>query len=138
MLPYKCHPRLKHTIMLITSQLRLNGLSMSTIKRYLASICNLLINNSFQDVNIDSPQVELVIRGIKRLKRMLATQKVRLPITPEILGALKRVWSTNTRDNHMLWATACLGFFGFLRCVWFTTSTVLAFDPSKHLAFRDV
>ena len=100
--------------MLITSQLGLNGLSMSTIKSYLASICNLLNNNGCQDINIYSPQVELVIRGIKRLKRMSATQKVRLPITPETLGALKRVWSTNTRDNHMLWVTACLGFFGFL------------------------
>ena len=124
--------------MLITSQLGLNGLSMSTIKSYLASICNLLINNGFQDVNIYSPQLELVIQGIKRLKRMSTTQKVRLPITPEISGALKRVWSTNTRDSHMLGATACLGSFGFLRWVVFTTSTVLAFDPSKHLAFGDV
>ena len=100
--------------MLITSQLGLNGLSMSTIKSYLASICNLLINNGFQEVNIYSPQVQLVIRGIKHLKGTSVVQKVRLPITPEILGALKSVWSSNTSDNHMLWATARLGFFGFL------------------------
>ena len=82
--------------MLITSQLGLNGLSMSTIKSYLVSICNLLINNSFQDVNIYSPQVELVIQGIKCLKRMSATQKVWLTITPLLL------WLPTMRAVHHL------------------------------------
>lgn len=37
----------------------------STIKSYLASICNLLITNGFQNIAIYSPRVELTLIGIK-------------------------------------------------------------------------
>ena len=134
-------PPSEHTILLFISQLGLEGLSLSTIKSYLAAIRNLLINGGFPNHQLYTPRVELVIRGIKRSKVYSKNAKrSRLPITPAILSQLKRAWSSHpiSSDCRMLWAAACTGFFGFLRCAEFTVPSVTSFDPCKHLTLDDV
>ena len=63
-----------------------------------------------------------------------------LPITPSILGKLKKVWSSGHQltDYRMLWAAVWLAFFGFLRCAEFTVLSLAAYDPSVHLSLDDV
>ena len=134
-------PPSEHTILLFISQLGLEGLSLSTIKSYLAAIRNLLINGGFPNHQRYTPRVELVIRGIKCSKVYSKDAKrSRLPITPAILSQLKRAWSSHpiSSDSRMLWAAACTGFFGFLRCAEFTVPSVTSFDPCKHLTLDDV
>ena len=131
-------PPTEHTLLLFISQLGLDNLSPSTIKNYLAAIRNLLIHAGIPNHQLYTPRVELVLRGIKRCK--VGAIKSRLPITPIVLSHLKVAWSTHpiSQDCRMLWAAACTGFFGFLRCAEFTVPSVTAFDPCKHLTLDDV
>jgi len=52
------------------------------------------------------------MKGIKRLTK--CPKRRRLPITPDILLKLKQVWqpSSDSHDTSMLWATACMCYFG--------------------------
>ena len=88
--------------MLFISQLGMESLSVTTIKSYLASIPNLLINNSFQDVNIYSPQAELVLRGIKHLKGTLANCMLLAAACPGV--DLKWLW----QQDHFTTFRGCI------------------------------
>ena len=63
------------------------------------------------------PWLHYVTRGIRR-SHAGVPKRIRLPISKEIMLKLREVWSslTDTFTARMLWAAACLGFFGFMRC----------------------
>ena len=62
------------------------------------------------------PYLQYVLRGIKRSAGSSNAARSRLPITPDILCRLRSVWvPNNSFSNLLLWTTACLAFFGFMR-----------------------
>ena len=66
--------------------------------------------------------------------------RTRLLITPTILNMLKAQWSSRVSDSDvvMLWATCCVGYFGFMRAGEFIVKNTGEFDQASALILEDV
>lgn len=98
--------------MLFVAYLYNEKLAPSTIKTYLAAVRHEQISIGLGNPQIaQMPQLEYVIRGVKRLAKQSSCK--RLLITPTILHQLKIVWAKDAgnRDMKMLWVASCLCFF---------------------------
>ena len=86
----------------------------------------------------DMPQLEYVIKGIKRC--IGQQTRTRLPITPGLMRKLKGYCRTNYTDQDyiMLWAAACMCFFGFMRAGKLVVPSDSGFNPLCHLAAGNV
>ena len=117
-----------------------DGLSPGTIKSYLSAARYTQIPLGFGDPNIATmPQLEFIVKGLKK-KTAVGQSRSRLPITPEILQALKRIWEAESERSTavMLWAVACMCFFGFLRSGKIVVPSDREYDPSVRLSYGDV
>ena len=63
------------------------GLKHQSIKCYLSALRHAQIANGFPDprIGLDHPQLDYILRGIKRSQASAASSHIGLPITPEIL-----------------------------------------------------
>ena len=110
-----------------------------TIKSYLAAVRHAQISLGLGDPKMcDIPQLKYVIKGIKRYTGQQT--RTRLPITPDLMRNLRCYWRSNhtERDYIMLWAAACMCFFGFVRAGELVVLSDSDFDPLSHLAAGDV
>ena len=108
-----------------------------SIKCYLSAARRLQVMSGQGDPFREKmPLLEYVLRGIKseQAKKSPTSQRVRLPITPEVLLQMRHVWERNSRepDNIMLWATCTTCFFGFLRSGEIAVPSRHEFDPGAH------
>ena len=111
----------------------------STIRTYLSGICHLHILFGFVNPLATTPRLDLVLKGIQRIKPQQS--QPRLPITPAILlkiqSGLSKIVLADF-NKTLLWAACQSAFFAFLCCSEFTTPSLRAYQPNKHLSVGDV
>lgn len=84
-------PTIRKSALPFRSLLHKEGLSPGTVKNYFSAVHHILISLGLGDPRVgEMPQLENVIKEIKR--RAKGGMCTRLPITPEHLLALKKVW----------------------------------------------
>ena len=86
-------------------------------------------------------RLEQVLRVIKSTQaKKQGKGMTRLPMSIEILGKMKAAWQEMASpDAEILWASAALCFFGFLRSGVLTVPSKSAYyDEGAHLNFHDI
>ena len=118
------------------------GLAPKSIKGYLSAARHLQISMHLPEPKMgDMARLEQVLKGTKKDHAKKSPGRAeRLPITPELLLKMKRVWEKNPKDfdSVMMWAACCTCFFGFLRSGEISVPSEAAYDKGTHLNFADV
>ena len=135
-------PTSEYILLLFAAYLALSRLAYTSIKVYFSSIGNWHTScgqhNAFHLAL--TPRLEQVLRGIKKEQGRTRPQRVRLPITTQIMTQIYSVLekSPTAYQSIMLWAACRTAFFGFLRVGEMTVPSQEAFDSSVHLSIEDV
>ena len=137
-LPY---PTSEEKLSQFVAFLFLGGLAAGTVKSYLSAIRHAQIGLGLGDPKIpEMPRLEYIVKGFHRRMAANGGARPRLPITPAILRSLKMVWvrESDSFNASMLWAAACLCFFGVLRSGEIVVPSDSAFDEAIHLCVGDI
>ena len=91
--------------------------SAASIDTYLAAVHAYHIRLGHPFLPDPAPQLELVLRGVKRLNGLHARPQ-RLPITGPVMRQIKQALASlplSHFDQHLFWAAFTRAYFGFLR-----------------------
>ena len=108
----------------------------SSVKVYLSAVRSLHIEQSLPDPLLTCPQLQRVLRRVKRSQGSQAAQ--RLPTTDSLLLVIYRALDLKVFDHCTFWAACMLGYFGFLRSAEFTVPNLASFSPAIHLSVADI
>ena len=116
------------------------GLSAATIKTYLSGVRQMQIAGGYADPHINlMPRLRQILKGVDVTRaKQGSNRRPWLPITPNVLRRIKRVWASPTHSHKLLWLACLIAFFGFCRSGEITIPQKGAYDPKVHLSFRDV
>ena len=134
------YPVIESSLSYFVAYLYKERLSAGMIKSYLAAVRHSQIARGLEDPNISwMPRLEYTVKGVKR-KVTSMSASTRLPVTSDILRAMKGVWQSAPNGNKtlMLWAAACTCFFGFLKSGEVVIPSDTDYNPASHLSFGDV
>lgn len=132
-------PAKEKSLILFAAHLYQEGLLAGTVKSYLSAVRHTQITLGLGDPRVgEMPQLEYVVKGIRK-RTSEKNKRKRLPISPNILKKLKKVWGDHPDQTEatMLWAASCLCFFGFLRTGEAVVPSEKAYDPAVHLNYAD-
>ncbi len=117
-----------------------DGLRAETVKHHLAGLRMAQIK-----AGMAAPEWGIMARLVQ-LRKGLARLEVkkdrdilcREPVKWPHMRAMQAVWSTEGKKGKMLWAVACMCFFGCLRVGEALTPDGVEFDEKAHLTWEDV
>ena len=106
----------------------------STIKLYLAAVCNLHISCQHGDPLSGKLLLKKILRGILCYQRQSCI--LCQPVTPVVLQTIKAILYSwlGDHDFTMVWTAFTLTFFAFLRCSEFTYQGISRFCPQVDLS----
>lgn len=105
-------PASEETLLGLCASLSGLGLQAGTINGYLAAVRHLHVINGFTPVAGNFERLKLARRGLSVAK---SPKPLRAPITGRELRAFISVLDLSKFDDALVFALACLGFFGFMR-----------------------
>ena len=127
------YPTSENTLSYFVAFLFKEGLAPSSVKSYLSAVRHTQIALGLGDPHLSTmPRLEYFTKGLRRLSS--GQSRSRLPITPAILRCLRASWekAESYFDGVMLWAAACMCFFGFLRSGEIVVPSDLAFNVTSQ------
>ena len=132
----------QNTLCYFVAYLAKHNLSPATIKVYLSALRYHHIANDLPKPNrLNIPKLRILSNGVTKVAAKTLSQKTaRLPITPDILRRVYKLWLPRRFEYEtiMMWAASTLCFFGFFRMGELTIANNTAFDQSVHLTPADV
>ena len=136
-------PLTQETLMRFVGWLAARGLAHATIKGYLSGVRHAHLMTLGTDPAISGmPLLHSLLQGVKRAQaRSGSVVRRRLPITAVVMRLLKSSWESTrgaSYEGKLLWALACVCFFGFLRSGEATVPTLAGYDRAVHLSMADV
>ena len=130
-------PASEDTLLLFTAHLATEGILASTIKVYLSTIhsSHVAAGRHKEFSKQLTPRLQHVIKGIQKQQAITSPQRIRHPITIEILEGIHSILSKHPQQYHniMMWVACCMAFFRFLRSSEFTVPSPGQFYHSIHL-----
>ena len=116
------------------------GLRMETVKYHLAGLRRAQIIAGLAPPEWGAmARLVMVRKGLIRVEATGETEKLkREPVTWRHLEAMKEAWDDESDRGVMLWAAACMCFFGCLRAGEALAPETGEFDPKAHLGWEDV
>ena len=105
----------------------------------MSAVRHLHIIHGYENPLASKPQLELVLKGIRRTKPKSSVPC--LPITLVLLTRIEEGFQKSIPskfDITMLRAACLLAFYGFLRCSKFTIPSLQAYNPTHHSSTTDI